>query len=152
MALARYRQTDNAHLLCLDARSGHQLWDVAYADWNRNYGATRAPLVVKDKVMVGTSGGDDAVRGFVAAFDAMTGKLPGDFGRFRGRASLDRKLAGEAYLQGGGTTWMPGTYDPALNLIYWGTSNPAPDFNDDVRPGTIFIRLACWRLIPIPAS
>src|SRR5438874_11611644 len=51
-----YRQTDNAHLLCLDARSGHLIWDVAYADWNKNYGATAAPLVVKDKVIVGTSG------------------------------------------------------------------------------------------------
>jgi alcohol dehydrogenase (cytochrome c) len=69
-----YIQTDNAHLLCLDARSGHLLWDVAYASDNKNYGATSAPLVVKDKVIVGTSGGDDGVRGFLAAFDAETGK------------------------------------------------------------------------------
>jgi alcohol dehydrogenase (cytochrome c) len=131
-----YMETDNAHLLCLDARSGNQIWDVAYADWNKNYGATSAPLVVKDKVLVGTSGGDDGVRGFLAAFDTMTGKLawrfwtipgPGEFG--------SSSWPGEAYLRGGGTTWMPGTYDPALNLIFWGTSNPAPDFNDDVRPG-----------------
>ena len=131
-----YMETDNAHLLCLDARSGNQLWDVAYADWNKNYGATSAPLVVKDKVLVGTSGGDDGVRGFVAAYDAMTGKLvwrfwtipgPGEFG--------STSWPGQAYLRGGGTTWMPGTYDPTLNLTYWGTSNPAPDFNDDVRPG-----------------
>ena len=131
-----YMETDNAHLLCLDARSGNQMWDVAYADWNKNYGATSAPLVVKDKVLVGTSGGDDGVRGFVAAYDAMTGKLawrfwtipgPGEFG--------SSSWPGKAYLRGGGTTWMPGTYDPALNLIFWGTSNPAPDFNDDVRPG-----------------
>jgi alcohol dehydrogenase (cytochrome c) len=131
-----FMETDNAHLLCLDARSGNQLWDVAYADWNKNYGATSAPLVVKDKVLVGTSGGDDGVRGFVAAFDAMTGKLvwrfwtipaPGEFG--------SDSWPGKMYLRGGGTTWMPGTYDPAMNLIFWGTSNPAPDFNDDVRPG-----------------
>jgi alcohol dehydrogenase (cytochrome c) len=131
-----YMETDNAHLLCLDARSGNQIWDVAYADWNKNYGATSAPLIVKDKVLVGTSGGDDGVRGFVAAYDAMTGKLvwrfwtipgPGEFG--------SESWPGEAYLRGGGTTWMPGTYDPELNLIFWGTSNPAPDFNDDVRPG-----------------
>ena len=69
-----YMETDNAHLLCLDARSGHLLWDVAYTDGNKNYGATSAPLVVKDKVLVGTSGGDDGVRGFVAAYDAETGK------------------------------------------------------------------------------
>jgi alcohol dehydrogenase (cytochrome c) len=131
-----YMETDNAHLLCLDARSGNQIWDVAYADWNKNYGATSAPLVVKDKILVGTSGGDDGVRGFVAAFDAETGKLawrfwtipaPGEFG--------SESWLGQAYLRGGGTTWMPGTYDPALNLIYWGTSNPAPDFNGDTRPG-----------------
>ena len=67
-------ETDNAHLLCLDARSGNLLWDIAYATGNRNYGATSAPLVVGDKVLVGTSGGDDGVRGFVAAYDTETGK------------------------------------------------------------------------------
>src|ERR1700730_2529562 len=70
-----FLETDNAHLLCLDVRSGHLLWDVAYTDGNKNYGATSAPLVVNGKVLVGTSGGDDGVRGFVAAFDAMSGKL-----------------------------------------------------------------------------
>jgi alcohol dehydrogenase (cytochrome c) len=131
-----YMETDNAHLLCLDARSGNLIWNIAYADWNKNYGATSAPLVVKDKVLVGTSGGDDGVRGFVAAFDALTGKLawrfwtipaPGEFG--------SQSWPGKLYLHGGGTTWMPGTYDPELNTIYWGTSNPAPDFEGDVRPG-----------------
>jgi alcohol dehydrogenase (cytochrome c) len=131
-----YMETDNAHLLCLDARSGNQIWDVAYADWNKNYGATGAPLVVKDKVLVGTSGGDDGVRGFIAAYDAMTGKLAWRFWTIPGPGEFGSKSwPGQAYLRGGGTTWMPGTYDPALNLIYWGTSNPAPDFNDDVRPG-----------------
>ena len=131
-----YMETDNAHLLCLDARSGNLIWDVAYAAWNKNYGATSAPLVVKDRILVGTSGGDDGVRGFVAAYDAMTGKLawrfwtipgPGEFGS----ESWPEKL----YLHGGGTTWMPGTYDSELNTIYWGTSNPAPDFEGSVRPG-----------------
>src|ERR1700756_4799087 len=131
-----YMETDNAHLLCLDVRSGNLIWDVAYANWNRNYGATSAPLVVKDKVLVGTSGGDDGVRGFVAAYDALTGKLvwrfwtipgPGEFG--------SDSWPGKMYLHGRGTTWMPGTYDPQLNTIYWGTSNPAPDFEGDVRPG-----------------
>jgi alcohol dehydrogenase (cytochrome c) len=69
-----YMETDNAHLLCLEARSGSLVWDVAYATGNRNYGATSAPLIVKNKVLVGTSGGDDGVRGFVAAFDAQSGK------------------------------------------------------------------------------
>jgi len=131
-----YMETDNAHLLCLDARSGNLIWDVAYANWNKNYGATSAPLVVKDKILVGTSGGDDGVRGFVAAYDAMTGKLawrfwtipaPGEFG--------SHSWPGGSYLHGGGTTWMSGTYDPELNTIFWGTSNPAPDFEGSVRPG-----------------
>src|ERR1700694_5629231 len=69
-----YAETDNAHLMCLDSRSGNLLWDVAYAEGNKNYGATSAPLIVKDKVIVGTSGGDDGVRGFAAAHDAETGK------------------------------------------------------------------------------
>jgi alcohol dehydrogenase (cytochrome c) len=131
-----YMETDNAHLLCLDARSGHLIWDVAYTDGNRNYGATSAPLVVKNKVLVGTSGGDDGVRGFVAAYDAETGKeawriwtipAPGEFG--------SSSWPGDSYKLGGGTTWMPGTFDPNLNTIYWGTSNPAPDFDGGPRPG-----------------
>jgi alcohol dehydrogenase (cytochrome c) len=129
-------ETDNAHLLCLDARSGHLIWDVPYADTRLNYGATSAPLLVKDKVLVGTSGGDDGVRGFLAAFDTLSGKLvwrfwtipaPGEPG--------SESWPGDAYLHGGGTTWMPGTYDPQLNTVYWGTSNPAPDFVGDTRPG-----------------
>jgi alcohol dehydrogenase (cytochrome c) len=131
-----YMETDNAHLLCIDARSGHLIWDVPYAAGNKNYGATSAPLVVKDKVLVGTSGGDDGVRGFVAAFDAASGKEawrfwtipgPGEFG--------SSSWPGDSYFHGGGTTWMPGTYDPELNTIYWGTSNPAPDFDGAPRPG-----------------
>jgi alcohol dehydrogenase (cytochrome c) len=131
-----YMETDNAHLVCLDARSGKQIWDVAYATGNKNYGATSAPLIVKDKVLVGTSGGDDGVRGFVAAYDAQTGKeawrfwtipAPGEKG--------SESWPGEMYLHGGGTTWMPGTYDAELNTIYWGTSNPCPDFDGSVRPG-----------------
>jgi alcohol dehydrogenase (cytochrome c) len=131
-----YMETDNAHLLCLDARSGNLIWDVAYADWNKNYGATSAPLVVKDKVLVGTSGGDDGVRGFVAAYDALTGKLAWRFWTIPGPGEPgSESWPGNLYLHGGGTTWMPGTYDPEFNTIYWGTSNPAPDFEGGVRPG-----------------
>jgi alcohol dehydrogenase (cytochrome c) len=131
-----YEETDNAHLLCLDARTGEQLWDVAYTSGNKNYGATSAPLIVKDKVLVGTSGGDDGVRGFIAAFDAQTGKevwrfwtipAPGEKG--------SESWPGDMYLHGGGAAWMPGTYDPELNTLYWGTGNPAPDYDGSGRPG-----------------
>jgi alcohol dehydrogenase (cytochrome c) len=131
-----YMETDDAHLLCLDARTGHLLWDVTYADKVKQYGATSAPLIVKDEVIVGTSGGDSGVRGFVAAYDAVTGNLkwrfwtipgPGEFG--------SSSWPGDSYLHGGGTTWMPGTYDAKLDTLYWTTSNAAPDFVGDSRPG-----------------
>jgi alcohol dehydrogenase (cytochrome c) len=131
-----YSETDDAHLLCLDARSGNLLWDVQYADKVKQYGATSAPLVVKDEVIVGTSGGDSGVRGFVAAYDAKKGTLkwrlwtipgPGEFG--------SASWPGDLYLHGGATTWMPGTYDPELDTVYWTTSNAAPDFDGSSRPG-----------------
>ena len=132
-----YMETDNAHLVCLDARTGSPLWDVAYAEGNRNYGATSAPLVVKNKVLVGTSGGDDGVRGFIAAFDAETGKEAWRFWTVPapGEPASETWPAGGIYLHGGGTAWMPGTYDPKLNLLYWGTGNPSPDFDGDAREG-----------------
>jgi alcohol dehydrogenase (cytochrome c) len=131
-----YMETDDAHLLCLDARSGGLRWEVAYADKAKHYGATSAPLVVNGAVIVGSSGGDSGVRGFIAAYDALTGKRrwhlwtipgPGEFG--------SSSWPGDSYLHGGATTWMPGTYDPELDTLYWTTSNAAPDFVGDSRPG-----------------
>ena len=131
-----YMETDNAHLLCLDARSGRVLWDVPYADSRKGYGATSAPLVVKDQVIVGTSGGDSGVRGFLAAYDAETGALRWKFWTIPAPGEPgSASWPGDAYLHAGGTTWMPGTYDPELNLLYWTTSNPAPDFAGETRPG-----------------
>jgi len=131
-----YAETDDAHLLCLDARSGSLRWDVQYADKVKQYGATSAPLVVKDEVIVGTSGGDSGVRGFLAAFDAQTGREKWRFWTIPapGEPGSD-SWSGDAYLYGGGTAWMPGTYDPELNTLYWTTGNPAPDFTGGTRPG-----------------
>ena len=131
-----YAETDDAHLLCLDARSGGLKWDIQYADKTKHYGATSAPLVVNGSVIVGTSGGDSGVRGFIAAYDGATGKAkwrfwtipaPGEFG--------SSSWPGDSYLHAGATTWMPGTYDPELNTLYWTTSNASPDFVGDTRPG-----------------
>jgi alcohol dehydrogenase (cytochrome c) len=131
-----FTETDDAHLLCLDARSGGLRWDVEFADKRKQYGATSAPLVVKDTVIVGESGGDSGVRGFLAAYDAVTGKLkwrfwtipgPGEFG--------SSSWPGDSYLHGGATTWLTGTYDPELNTLYWTTSNAAPDYVGEGRPG-----------------
>src|SRR6202020_1046155 len=117
-----YMETDNAHLLCLDSRSGNLIWDVAYADWNKNYGATGAPLILKDKVLVATSGGDDGVRGFLAAFDATTGKLAWRLWTIPGPGEPgSESWPGDTYLHGGGTALMRGTYDAELNTLYWGT-------------------------------
>ncbi len=130
-------QTDDAHLLSLSmpARA------ACYGTWNtltrpKHYGSTSAPLVVKDAVIVGTSGGDSGVRGFVAAFDAATGKKKWQRWTIPGPGELgSSSWPGDSYLHGGGTTWMPGTYDPELNTLYWTTSNAAPDFVGDSRPG-----------------
>jgi alcohol dehydrogenase (cytochrome c) len=131
-----YVVTDNAHLLCLDGRSGRVLWDVPYADPQKGYGATGAPLVVKDQIIVGTSGGDSGVRGFLVSFDAETGALRWRFWTVPapGEPGSESWLK-DAYLHGGATTWMPGTYDPESNTLYWTTSNPAPDFEGETRPG-----------------
>jgi alcohol dehydrogenase (cytochrome c) len=129
-------ETDDAHLLALDARSGGLLWDREYADKTKHYGATGAPLVVKDLVIVGTSGGDSGVRGFLAAFDAASGNKKWQRWTIPGPGeSGSASWPGDSYLHGGGTTWMPGTYDPELNTLYWTTSNAAPDFVGDSRPG-----------------
>lgn len=131
-----FSETDDAHLLCLDARSGALRWDVEYAEKEKHYGATSAPLVVNGAVIVGTSGGDSGVRGFIASYDSQTGKLnwrlwtipaPGEFG--------SESWPGDSYLHGGATAWMPGTYDPESDTLYWTTSNAAPDFVGDTRPG-----------------
>jgi PQQ-dependent dehydrogenase (methanol/ethanol family) len=128
--------TDNAHLLALDRRTGSLLWDIAMADSNQNYGATSAPLVVKDLVISGTSGGDEGVRGFIAAYKASTGErvwrfwttpLPGEPG--------SETWVGKASEHGCTATWLTGTYDAALNLLYWTTGNPCPDYNGDERKG-----------------
>jgi alcohol dehydrogenase (cytochrome c) len=131
-----FMATDHAHLVALDRFSGKLLWDATMADWRQNYGATSAPLAVGDLVISGTSGGDEGIRGFVAAFDQATGRevwrfwtvpRPGEPGAetWRGKA-IDHPCA---------ATWLTGTYDPALDIVYWPTGNPCPDYDGRERLG-----------------
>lgn len=134
-----YMETDDAHLLCLDARSGNLIWEVQFGDIKENpaNGATSAPLIVNGKVIVAPAGGDAGVRGRIEAFDAETGKLVWNFWTIPGpgEPNFGTWGKGNAWKHGGATAWMPGTYDPETNTLFWGTGNPGPDFEGSQRPG-----------------
>jgi alcohol dehydrogenase (cytochrome c) len=132
-----YLASLDARLIALDARGGKPVWDVKVGDVNTAYTMTLAPLVVKDKVVIGVSGGEFGIRGFVAAFDLATGKeawrfytIPGP-----GEPGHDSWPADNSWEHGGGPVWLTGSFDPELNLMYWGVGNPSPDWNPFQRPG-----------------
>jgi alcohol dehydrogenase (cytochrome c) len=134
---ALYVVTFDCHLVCLDANTGKERWDVVIADYHSGQSETLAPLAVKDKIIVGISGGELGIRGFLDAYDAKTGAqvwrfwtIPGP-----GEPGHDTWGTGDAWQHGGAATWVTGTYDPDLNLVYWGVGNPGPDYDGDVRPG-----------------
>jgi alcohol dehydrogenase (cytochrome c) len=131
-----YLATLDAHLVALDAKNGRPLWNVKVANASAGYAMTLAPLVVKDKVLVGVAGGEYGIRGFIAAYDAHSGRevwrfnvIPGP--GERGHDTWDA----DAWQHGGGSVWMTGSYDRDLNLTYWGTGNPGPDWNPAQRAG-----------------
>jgi len=128
--------TIDAHLVAIDARSGHPVWNVKVAEAASGYAMTLAPLVIKDKVVVGLAGADLGVRGFIAAYEAKTGKKAWRFYTIPGPGEPGHETwRGDDWLHGGASIWVTGSYDPALNLTYWGTGNPAPSLNPDMRPG-----------------
>jgi alcohol dehydrogenase (cytochrome c) len=128
--------TDNAHLIALDRASGSIRWEIVMADWRQNYGATSAPLVAGDLVISGVSGGDEGVRGFVAAYRITDGKLAWRFWTIPMPGEpLSETWQGKALVHGCASTWLTGTYDPELDLVFWPTGNPCPDFNGDERVG-----------------
>jgi len=128
--------TDNAHLLAFDRMNGGKLWDVQMGAIADGYSATGAPLVVGDLVISGVAGGEEGARGFVDAYKVATGERVWRFYSVPKRGEKGSETwIGNALEHGCGATWLTGSYDPALGLVYWQTGNPCPDFNGDERKG-----------------
>ena len=131
-----YMGTLDAHLIAIDAKNGKPLWNIAVADVKLAYSITMAPLIVKDKVVLGVGGGEFGIRGFVAAYDAKTGAEAWKFYTIPGPGEPGHDTwTGDAWKSGSGSVWVTGSYDPELNLTYWGIGNPGPDWNAKQRPG-----------------
>src|SRR5262249_5842349 len=128
--------TLDARLLALDAKTGSVIWDTRVADPAVGFSITRAPLIVKDKVVVGGAGGEFGIRGFLDAYDAATGRRAWRFYTVPvGGEPGSETWEGDSWKTGGAPTWMTGAFDPELNLLYWGTGNPGPDWNGTKRKG-----------------
>ena len=133
---AVYVGTLDAHLVALDAATGAVRWDTEVADNNTGFALTLAPLALDGKIIIGVSGAEAGVRGFIDAYDSATGEriwrkytipAPGEPG--------SETWEGDDWRTGGGSTWLTGSYDPELDLLYWTVGNPSPDWNGDLRPG-----------------
>src|ERR1700722_8613286 len=128
--------TSDARLVALNRSTGGVLWHKEYADNSRGQFATLAPMAVKDRVIVGVSGGDSGVRGFIAAFSAASGEELWRFWTVPAKGEPGAETWGDMGPEwGGAATWLNGTYDPQLNLLYWCTGNPWPDFYGGARHG-----------------
>jgi len=119
--------TPDDHLISLDAKNGKVRWDKIIADQSKGYWSTMAPLVVKNHVIAGVGGDLDNLPGLLRSFDPETGETQWQW--------FSTPPAGTPNAPTGGMTWMTGTYDPELNLVYWGTGNPTPVLNGKTRPG-----------------
>jgi len=129
-------ETLDGYLLALDANTGNVVWQTQVVSASDGYTLTGAPLVVNRLVVVGVAGGEFGIRGFLAAYDAETGKQVWKFDTIPGPGEPGHETwENDAWRTGGGPTWNTGSYDPSLDLVYWGVGNPAPDFSADVRPG-----------------
>ncbi len=131
-----FMATLDAHVIALDAKTGNLIWDVSAVDYKNGYSFTLAPLAVKNFIVVGISGGEYGIRGFIDAYDADTGKHkwrfytvpgPGE----PGHDSWER----ESWKIGGAPAWITGVYDPATNQLFWPTGNPSPSNRGEGRAG-----------------
>ncbi len=129
--------TDHAHVIALNRFTGALVWDVEMADYRDHYGAVAAPLVVDDLVVAGISAGDTGLRGFLDAFHASTGEREWRFWTIPAPGEPGSETWGDPDVlrRGCGATWLTGSYDAELELLYWATGNPCPDLNGDRRPG-----------------
>ena len=131
-----FMSTLDAHVVALDTKTGSVIWDAEAGDEKAGYSKKAAPLVIGDKVVTGIAGGEFGIRGFLDAYDAQTGVRAWRFYTIPGPDHPDnRSWVGDSWRTGGSPTWITGSYDPELNLVYWGAGNPGPDYNGEVRGG-----------------
>ncbi len=133
-----YMATIDARLIAIDASTGQPIWFKQIADASAGYATTLAPLIIKDKVIIGVAGGEYGVRGFIAAYEADSGDEAWRFYTIPGPGEPGHETwegDGDAWMHGGASVWLTGSYDPDTNLTFWGIGNPGPDFNPEQRPG-----------------
>ncbi|MCC6292739.1 MAG: PQQ-binding-like beta-propeller repeat protein, partial [Bryobacterales bacterium] len=131
-----YMGTLDMKLIAVNATTGKRMWETEVGDYRKGYALTHAPLVVKNLVIIGTAGGELGIRGFIAAYDAKTGKEAWRFKTIPEPGEPGNETwGGDSWKHGGASIWLTGSYDPALNLTYWGIGNPGPDWNPGLRPG-----------------
>ena len=133
-----FMATIDARLIAIDAIGGQPVWLTTVADPSAGYAMTLAPLVVKDKVIVGVAGGEFGIRGFISAYDAATGEEAWKFYTIPGPGEPGHETwegDTDAWQHGGASVWLTGSYDPDLDQTYWGIGNPGPDWNPAQRPG-----------------
>ena len=131
-----FMATIDAQLIALDAVTGRPIWKTAVGEPSQGYAMTVAPLVIDDKVVVGVAGGEYGIRGYIAAYDAATGDEVWRFYTIPGPGEPGNDTwAGDSWRTGGASVWLTGSYDPELNLTYWGIGNPGPDWNPAQRRG-----------------
>jgi len=131
-----FMATIDAQLIALDAINGRPIWKTEVGEPEKGYAMTAAPLIIKDKVIVGVAGGEYGIRGYIAAYDATSGEEVWRFYTIPGPGEPGHETwLGDSWKTGGAPVWLTGSYDPDLNLTYWGIGNPGPDWNPEVRRG-----------------